>query len=121
MRLFEVALDYGRVRGALEIRRDQADQRGTYASVPAADLETALSDLPISSLGALQDLATKIDPEKNLIRAVIGSDNDPGSIKIILKTRVDNPEDPGDTVKPGSGPDIDNMASSNAKTLTPKF
>jgi hypothetical protein len=120
MRLFEVALDYGRVRGALEIRRDQANQQGTYASVPMMDLEDALADSPVNSVAAMQDLATLIDPDQNLIKAVVGDDNDPRSIKIILNTDTENPDDPGDTVQPGTGPSVDQMAASNTD-LSPKI
>jgi hypothetical protein len=120
MRLFEVALDYGKVRGALEIRRDQANQRGTYASVPMLDIRDALADLPVNSVAAMQDLATMIDPDQNLIKAVVGDDNDPRSIKIILNTETENPEDPGDTAKPGTGPSVDQMASGNTD-LSPKI
>lgn len=120
MRLFEVALDYGRIKGELEIRRDQADQRGIYASIPMSMLKDLLSDTPISSVSSMQDLATQIDPDKNLISAVIGSDSDPRNIKIILKTKTKNPEDPGDTIKPGTGPSVDQMASGNTD-LSPKI
>lgn len=119
MRLFEV-LDLGSIRSVLAVKQGEANKagpakQGIPSTIPFAALKSFLEPLGINSPDGLIALKNKVDPAGDVIADI----DDDGNIT--LKTNVKNPNQTDSQQQSGGGPAVDAMASSNAKTLSPKI
>lgn len=114
MRLFEV--DLGSARDVLAVLQGQANKEGQPSTLPFPTVMKMLKpyNLGISSPDALIALKNAVDPAGDVIKDIL----DDGSV--VLKTRAENPNQ-DQAQQTGGGPAVDAMASSNAKTLSPKI
>jgi hypothetical protein len=114
MRLFEV--DLGSARDVLAVLQGQANKEGQPSTLPFPTVMKLLQpyDLGISSPDGLIALKNTVDPAGDVIKDIL----DDGSV--VLNTRAENPNKDAQ-VKQGTGPAVDAMAASNAKTLSPKI
>lgn len=114
MRLFEV--DLGSARDVLAVLQGQANRAGQPSTLPFATVMRLLQPfgLGISSPDGLIALKNQVDPAGDVIADIL----DNGSV--VLNTNSPNQnQDPAQ--EKGSGPAVDAMASSNAKTLSPNI
>lgn len=112
MRLFEV--DVGSARDVLAVLQGQANRAGQSSTLPFAVVMKLIKPfgLGISTPDGLIALKNKVDPAGDVIADIL----DNGSV--VLKTSADNQNQPEE---PSGSPAVDAMASSNAKTLSPKI
>jgi hypothetical protein len=113
MRLFEVD---DSAREVLAVFQGQANRAGKSSTLPFATVMNLLKsfDLGISTPNGLIALKNAIDPAGDVIDEI----QDDGTV--ILKTKADNPNK-DQAAKQPAGPSVEKMASSNAKTLSPKI
>ncbi len=110
--LFEdPSYDIGSLRSALAVRQGQARKSGQSKELPLAVIKDIARDLgfSITDLDTLRAFKDKIDPTGDVFDIT-----DRGTI-VLNKPETDAA--PVDS----QGPSVDAMASSNAKTLSPKF
>lgn len=102
--------DIGSLRSALAVRQGQAKKSGVSKELPLSVIKDIARDLgfSITDLDTLKAFKDKIDPTGDVFDIT-----DRGTI-ILNKPESGAPAASG-------GPNVDAMASSNAKTLTPKF
>jgi hypothetical protein len=112
MRLFEV--DQGSAREILSVLQGMADKPGQQQSdqLPWAAVKNILArlGLGISTPDGLIALKNTVDPEGDVIKDI----KDDGTV--ILNTKIAS-ADSEQSAKTGPGPDIDQMASHNSKTV----
>lgn len=115
MRLFEV--DLGSARDVLAVMQGLADKEGQSGVLPFPVVMNILKPfgLGISTPDALIALKNSVDPTGDVIKNI----DDKGNVT--LNTKVEEPVEPGQGEKKPTGPSVDKMASSNAKTLAPKI
>lgn len=114
MRLFEV--DAGSARDVLAVLQGQADRAGQSSTIPFAAVMKLIKPfgLGISSPDGLIALKNAVDPAGDIIADIL----DNGSI--VLNTKQ---PDANQTAKApaGNGSNLDAMAASGAKKLTPEI
>jgi hypothetical protein len=110
MRLFEV--DRSSARDVLAVLRSQSDKSESHLTIPFNSVMRLLKpyDLGISTPEGLRSLVAEIDPQGSVIADIL----DNGSV--VLNTKKPNPNQDA-AIERGTGPSVDQMASSNAKTL----
>jgi hypothetical protein len=114
MRLYEV--DLGSARDILAVLQGQADRAGQSSTLPFAVVMKLIRPFGfgISTPDGLIALKNKVDPAGDVIADIL----DNGSV--ILNTKQSNPNQ-DQAQQPAGSPAVDAMASSNAKTLSPKI
>lgn len=118
MRLFEV-LDHGAIRSILAVKQGEADNKNLPSTIPFVSIKDELASFGISNIDALKQLKDKIDPRGDVIKDIIsGNKDNEGSI--VLATQEKNPIS-NKQIKKSGGPTVQQMASRNAKKLTPDF
>jgi hypothetical protein len=113
MRLFEV--DQGSAREILAVLQGLANKPGREQpdELPPPAVKSIMNrlSLGISTPDALIALKNKVDPRGDVIKDI----KDDGTV--VLNTKLAKSNDADQSAKPGAGPDIDQMASHNAKTV----
>ncbi len=114
MRLYEV--DLGSARDVLAVLQGQANRAGQSSTLPFATVMKLLRPfgLGISTPDGLIALKNKVDPAGDVIADVL----DNGSLVLNTKQKDQNQE-PGQ--QKATGPSVDAMAASNAKTISPNI
>lgn len=115
MRLFEV--DIGSARDVLAVLQGQSDKIGSSATIPFPAVLKLLRPfaLGINTPDGLIALKNKVDPAGDVIADIL----DTGAI--VLNTKEKNPQQADQTASPNATPNVDAMASSNAKNLQPNI
>lgn len=115
MRLLEV--DQGSAREVLAVLQGQADRAGQPSTIPFPAVMKMIRPfgLGISTPDGLIALKNAVDPAGDVIADVL----DNGSV--VLKTKVQNPNQDQAPATDAGGPSVDAMASSNAKQLSPNI
>jgi len=113
MKLFEV--DQGSARDVLAVLKGLANKPGQKQSVELP-LPTVLNiirpfGLGIATPDGLIALKNNVDPQGSVIKAVKPDGT------VVLNTTVQDPDDQEQKPAQGSGPTVDQMASSNSKNL----
>jgi hypothetical protein len=115
MRLFELE-DQGSAELILRNLQGQVNKLDDTSQLPFDSVKKMLEpfDLGVGSPQALQKLFRSIDNKQQIVDRVL----DDGTV--ILKTQKPN-QNQEQPIDQGTGPTVDQMASSNAKNLSPKI
>ena len=110
MRLFEVAGNQFQddLANVLRVMQGQADNKQTTSKVLWADINNRLPGYGEVNQDMMAKVKSQIDPDSALIQDIVPDG-------IILKTKVENPEQADAMAVPTGGKSVDSMAHSAAQ------